>query len=294
MEQLRDLAITLRAVTYQERHRVVTALTEHHGKITVLARNSIQSRRFGGTLDPFTAAEWFLSNRPGSEFYHLERAQIRRGFEELRRDFDRLALASFFNELMLQLAPEREPCLELFKLHANALAILAEAPPTDSKLPSLLLLNTYLAKVLQWAGNQPPIGRCLECQKSLEHLEPSAQVTLIVAEAGWVCLDCRTSGTRQIQALDGLGSLHHLDLRVSARVIHDFLMSLTQPIRQAVTLAEAGEADHRTLYRFLEALFAYFVPGFSPTSVRSLKFLGIESTALLVAASQQQTRPHPA
>jgi len=50
-----DLAIVLRAVPYEERHRIVTALTEHHGKITGMAKNAIQSRRFGGCLETFTA-----------------------------------------------------------------------------------------------------------------------------------------------------------------------------------------------------------------------------------------------
>src|SRR5262249_45008753 len=110
MERKKDLAIVLRWVPYEDRHRVVTALTENHGRISALARNSIQSRRFGGALEPFAASEWHFVERPGAELYRVEEAQIRRGFEDLRKDFDRLSLASLLNEIILKLTHEREPC----------------------------------------------------------------------------------------------------------------------------------------------------------------------------------------
>ena len=58
MEQKRDLAIVLRWVPYEERHRVVTALTENHGKISALAlwrsraiASSLRSRAFSAAAD---------------------------------------------------------------------------------------------------------------------------------------------------------------------------------------------------------------------------------------------------
>src|SRR3954447_1857160 len=109
MQEIRDLAIVLRSVPYEDRHRVVTALTENHGKISALARNSIQSRRFGGALDAFVASEWSFVGRVGADLFRVERAVVRRAFEGLRKDFEKLSLASVFGELMIRLAPEREP-----------------------------------------------------------------------------------------------------------------------------------------------------------------------------------------
>src|SRR5687768_422160 len=135
MQHKQDLAIVLRTVVFEERHRIVTALTENHGRISALARNSIQSRRFGGSLEPFTAADWrFVETRPGADLFRLEEANTRRGFENLRKDFERLSMASLFNELMLKLAPEHEPCPDLFRMHANALAVLDEMPGQGADL----------------------------------------------------------------------------------------------------------------------------------------------------------------
>src|SRR6185437_133148 len=100
MQSKRDLAIILRAVPYQERHRVVTALTEQHGQISAIAKNSIQSRRFGGCLDLFAASEWIFTYSPGAELYHLTEAKIREPFDGLHKSFEKLSLASVFNEYM--------------------------------------------------------------------------------------------------------------------------------------------------------------------------------------------------
>src|SRR6476620_10914476 len=109
MEQKRDNAIILRTVPFEERHRIVTALTENNGQVTAMAKNCISSRRFGGSLDCFVASEWLFSQKPGADLVILQEAVAKRSFEGLRKDFERLSLASVFNELMMKLAPRHEP-----------------------------------------------------------------------------------------------------------------------------------------------------------------------------------------
>jgi DNA repair protein RecO len=260
MEQKRDLAIVLRAVPYEERHRIVTALTENNGKVSAMARNAVQSRRFGGALDTFAASEWRFVEKPGAELVRLEEAQIRRVFDGIRKDFRRLSLASVFSELMLRLAPEREPCPDLFKLHSNALAVLEEA---SGEVPYLALLNGYLAKLLQWNGHQPQLQRCMGCQRSLQELDPDVPLACVVADAGWLCDKCRP---RHLQSF-----------RVSPSAMADFFMSLTRPIRQLPGVLIGEEDQQRQLFAFLEALLVYHVQGFDRTPLKGLRFLGLES-----------------
>src|SRR5690606_8621844 len=150
-------------VAYEERHRIVTALTETHGKISAIARNAIQSRRFGGSLEPFAAATWRIAptraGASGSDLFRLDQATIRKPVEGIRSNFEILALASVFNELMIRLAPEKENALDLFKLHLNALALLEEWAGRGESDPRILimLLNAYLSKLLQWNGTQPQL-----------------------------------------------------------------------------------------------------------------------------------------
>lgn len=281
MLQKRDTAIILRSVPYEERHRVVTALTEQHGRISALARNAIQSRRFGGALEPFVASDWMFVERTGANLYRVEEATVRRGFEGLRRDFERLALASVLNELMLRVAPEREPCAELFKLHSNALALVEELP--DFEIASLPLLNGYLAKILQWSGNQPQLSGCLLCQSPLATQEPQAHLSCLVSDAGWVCQSCRGSETRHVRSREGQSFQQSL-LRVTPAALTDFQASLGRPLRSSLEGQVASRREHEALFRFLEALLIYHLPGFDRSAMKSLRFLGLESSGPPAAA----------
>jgi len=276
MELKRDLAIVLRAIPFEERHRIVSALTENSGLITALARNSIQSRRFGGALEPFSASEWHFSQRPGAELCSLSEAHIRRGYEGLRKDFEKLALASVFNELILKLAPQGEPCPDLFRLHSNALAYLEES---DKPGADLALLNFYLAKLLQWNGHQPQLELCLVCQAGLDGLLengiPETTLSCLPADAGWVCPNCRTEQTRHVRMQ---GGFQNSLLRVSPRAIRDFQWGLLLPIRKAAAIAQASRQEHQELFRFMEALFVFHVPGFDRQPLRGLRFLDVESS----------------
>jgi DNA repair protein RecO len=273
MHPFRDLAIILRTVPYQDRHRIITALTESRGQITAIAKNCIQSRRFGGALEPFTASEWIFTLKPGAELYTLTEVNVRRSYEGLRQSFERLSLASVLNELMLKLTPHHEPCVELFRLHSNALAAIEECDKTEFEIP---LLNAYLAKLLQWSGSQPRLNVCLQCAQPLEGLPQNEELTCLVNNAGWICQTCRQKETLHIRARED-ETIQHLLLRVSVAALKDLQMSLNIPIRQILVHFQANSKQHQELFKFLEALFIYHVPGFDQKPLKSMRFLGFDN-----------------
>lgn len=282
MEKKRDLAIILRTIPYEDRHRIVTALTEQHGQITAMAKNAVQSRRFGGCLQPFAASEWRFTERPGSEMVHLEEASIRRSFEGLRAQFERLSLAGVFTELMLKLAPQNQPCPELFRLHSNGLAAVEELPGNGIDLG---LLTGFMAKLLQWSGSQPQMDHCLGCRKPVELLESESALSCVVADAGWVCPECRAQHTHHIRRdQQQQQQLSQSLIRVTPAALRDFQMSLHVPIRQIPQELLASQQEHRELFRFLEALFVYHLPGLDRKPLNSLRFLDLESGFQLSAA----------
>jgi DNA repair protein RecO len=291
MQSKRDLAIILKSIPYEERNRIVTALTENHGVVSALARNAIQSRRFGGTLEPFVASEWTFVEKPSTELLRLEEAVIRRAYDGLRADFERLSVASVMNELMLKVAPKHEPCPELFRLHANALAFLEETA-TSGKAPlapgsvdgeTLALLNGYLTKLIQWSGNQPQLEYCLGCETSIGRMEIHQSLNCVVADAGWICPSCRSSDTQHVRDRQGL-SFHHAALRVTPAAIRDFQMALHLPIRQIPAAAQASRREHQDLFKFLEALAIFHLPGFEQKPLKSMRFIDVESIAPVSAA----------
>ncbi len=288
MQSKRDLAIILKSIPYEERNRIVTALTESHGVVSALARNAIQSRRFGGTLDAFVASEWTFVEKPGTELLRLEEAVIRRAYDGIRADFELLSVASVMNELMIKVAPKHEPCPDLFRLHANALAYLEETAlkgkPPQKALPAgtldreiLALLNGYLTKLLQWSGNQPQLERCLGCELSISQMQAHQSLTCVVSDAGWICPSCRSSDTQHVRDRQGL-SFQHASLRVTPAAIRDFQMGLHLPIRQVPLAIEGSGKDHQELFKFLEALAIFHLPGFENQPLKSLRFISLSQT----------------
>lgn len=276
----RELAIVLRSVATGERDRVVTALTETGGLRAGLARNSIQSRRFGGALEMFTAAEWSFVARPGQELVSLREATVRRAFEGVRKDLNRLGLAGAFSEILLKLLQPGESAPELFKLHSNALAHLEE----DGA--SVALLIVYVTKVLSWSGHQPRWLHCLACEKPLSDLwrehqtrtegtasADTAEATWLacrIPEAGWLCPECRLSAGSAQQAHVGLTGSH-----ISLHAAAEAGAKLHLPIRQAVREFALGLPEQRELLEFVRSLLLFHVPGFDRQPLRSLEFVQI-------------------
>ena len=273
METVQDLAIVLKSIRYQDRHRIVTALTENHGQISALARNSIQSKRFGGTLDLFAASRWTFTRRPNATLHQLTEASIKQPFEGLRKDFHKLSLASVLTEFLLIMTPPQEACPELFKLHSNALWILEEIDFKDRPGAPLALLNIYLIKLLQWSGNQPPLDNCAQCGKLLsqEVAEQNFQLHGLLENGGWSCRNCGGSRTYLLDA----------------RALQEVQLGLSQPLRKTLETVHTSEENHRHLFRFLEAFFLYHIPGFDQHPLKSLRFLGLESSLPLPGANPQ-------
>jgi|GEM_PF-454210 DNA repair protein RecO len=288
MESQKDLAIVLRSVFYEERHRIITALTEHHGQVSALAKNSVQSRRFGGSLDLFVASEWLFQIKPNVELYQLTEAHVRQSFDQLRVDFKKLSLASTLNEYIMRIAPQNEACSDLFRLHSNALFTLNSIPLQPGQ--EILFLNSYLVKLLQWSGNQPQIKTCLKCSCSVHDILSEAELSCLIADAGWICPRCRKHDTRHILR-DSFQqtSFEHSLLRVKPEALLDFEISLQTPIRQAFQCMKASTQDHQELFKWIEGLFVFHIPGFDRRPIKSLRFLDLQSIWQHPTKNEQST-----
>ncbi len=254
----KDLALTLRSLTYGERDRIVTAITEHHGLVTALARNSIQSRRFGGSLDPFTASEWQFSFKPGADLASLTEASVRHGFEPIRGDFDRLTLASLFAEILLKLIQPGQPVPELFKLYGNALSAIEEWGA------SFALLNAFMSKILQWSGQQPQWQACAVCSKSLQDVlkeNSETELRIRLGEPSWVCAGVHASQTGR--------PIRELGISLPARVVADALLFTVSPIRKSQESLIGSPAEHEALASALKELLVFHVPGFDRMELKS-------------------------
>jgi DNA repair protein RecO (recombination protein O) len=122
-------AILLRKTKLTETSLIITWLTEQHGKLKTVAKGARQAKsRFAGRLDLFFVCEIQFSRSRKSELHGLREAELRETYDGLRLDYPRVALASYFVEL-IELVTEPEHAVpELFDLLGRALHYLSEHP----------------------------------------------------------------------------------------------------------------------------------------------------------------------
>lgn len=155
-------AIVLRETAYKESDKILTLLTPEQGKLTVQARGC---RRKGNGLSAacqlLVWSEMTLSEFRGR--WSVAEASVELEFRRLRRDLDRLALGSYFAEVLESVAQEESPAEELLPLLLNCLFALdqLDKPLTQVKA-------AFELRMLSIAGFEPLLDSCAVCGREPE------------------------------------------------------------------------------------------------------------------------------
>lgn len=189
-----DLVIVLRSQPFQERDRLVTLLTEHHGKIGGIAKGAIHSKRFGGTLDLFACSQ-IRFKEGNSDLVRIDEANLRRDFLKLREKLENISAAGYFADLCLRLTEDRHPVREVFLLLAHYLYLLEEHTATYE------IVRSFEIKLLERLGWAPVLEECVGCEAPFfgEELSPEDSfVTMAVERGGFLCHQCSAPQARRI------------------------------------------------------------------------------------------------
>jgi len=189
-----DLAIVLRSSPFKERDKLVTFLTEHHGRITGVARNAIHSKRFGGTLDLFACSQMSYKDGVG-ELVWIDDMNLRRDFLKIREKLENISAAGYFVDLVLRLTEERHPAREIFLLLSHYLYLLEEHTATFE------IVRSFEIKLLERLGWAPVLEECVSCSSPFfgEELSPEESFVALAAEkGGFLCHNCASANARHI------------------------------------------------------------------------------------------------
>ena len=107
-------ALVLRQVDYGEADRIVSLLSAERGRIETRVPGVRKSRKRFGGLDLYVLAEFEFQQRRGRS--GLKSAQILNSWLGVRESIERLALAAYAAELLVQAVPEEAPAGEAFRL----------------------------------------------------------------------------------------------------------------------------------------------------------------------------------
>jgi len=174
----RDRGVVLRTYRLGEADRIVVVLTEGHGKIRAVAKGVRKTKsRFGGRLEPTSHVS--LQLYEGRELDVVTQADTLEHHRQVREDLDRLAKASAVLEAVDQVAQDREPSPQLYRMTVGALRSLEQQD-------SPLLLAGFYWKLLAAEGVAPLVDACARCGSD------GPLVAFALTEGGVLCRECRT------------------------------------------------------------------------------------------------------
>ena len=149
--------IVVRARDLGEADRIVILLTPNLGIVSCVARGARKTKsRTGGHVDLLRHVSAQVSEG-NSDLHVISQVETVQAFLALRRDLDRLTLASHFAEITERFSLPNAPNPQLFALLKLAL----HHTETVSK-PTLALLRLwYETTLLTTVGLQPQLHRCV-------------------------------------------------------------------------------------------------------------------------------------
>lgn len=176
-------ALVIRRVDYADHDVILTVLTRHKGKLSLMAKNARKSvKRFSGLLELFYALD--LVVRESSRMAHLQEASLAEPFEGIRRDILKTAYASYFAEIVNRFLEEGTRDHGVYDLLFHTFSELSGG----SRAPEETSLFFQL-KFLKLTGHSPELSSCLACRKPLDHMDQT-RVLFDVGQGGIVCQSC--------------------------------------------------------------------------------------------------------
>jgi len=151
-----------------------------------------QSRkRFGGALEPMTLARAWFAERPRQELVRLDQLEILRSPLSAPVDHTRMAVLSFYAEVIDEALPEHDPQATVFRLLASVLEHTSAAKSNEDRADSagpqfsgpwmpLTYFSLWMPRLM---GLLPDIARCIVCGEPLR----GAEVSFSSFSDGLVC-----------------------------------------------------------------------------------------------------------
>jgi DNA repair protein RecO (recombination protein O) len=162
MSVLSSEAVVLRTWPVHEADLIVSFFTRDYGRVRGVAKSALKSRkRFGGSLEPMTVARAWFAERPRQELVRLDQLEILRSPLSAPVDPARLAVLSFFAELLDEALPDHDPHETVFRL---LLAVLDLTTVEQPWMP-LTYFQLWMTRLM---GLLPDIIHCTACGEALQ------------------------------------------------------------------------------------------------------------------------------
>ena len=190
MGVLTSEAVVLRTWPVHEADLIVSLFTRDYGRMKGVAKSALKSRkRFGGALEPMTEARAWFAERPGQELVRLDQLELVRSPLSAPVDHARMAVLSFFAEVLDEALPEHDPQETVFRLLVSVL----EQTTVEHPWMPLTYFQLWMTRLM---GLLPDIAHCTACGEALH----AAEVTFNSYADGLFCAVHRNGNASELSA----------------------------------------------------------------------------------------------
>jgi DNA repair protein RecO (recombination protein O) len=180
MTLFRDRGMVLRTIRLGEADRIVTLMTEQHGKVRAVAKGVRRTKsKFGSRLEPLSHVA-LLGWQGRGDLDMINQVEVIDTFRTVREDLDRMASAMSMLEVVDQIGQERHGNPRLYEMLVGAMAALAERD-------SPMVAPAFFLKVLALEGSAPVLDVCVSCGQE----DSGLLVAFDLTEGGVLCRSCR-------------------------------------------------------------------------------------------------------
>jgi DNA repair protein RecO (recombination protein O) len=161
MGVLSSEAVVLRTWPVHEADLIVSFFTRDYGRVRGVAKSALKSRkRFGGALEPMTVARAWFAERAGQELVRLDQLEIIRSPLSMPVDHVRMAVLSFFAEILDEALPDHDPQETVFRLLVSVL----EQTTVEQPWMPLTYFSLWMTRLM---GLLPDVAHCTACGEAL-------------------------------------------------------------------------------------------------------------------------------
>ncbi|MZH46298.1 MAG: DNA repair protein RecO, partial [Nitrospinae bacterium] len=192
-------AIVIKSMNLSESDRLVTFMTENHGKVKCVAKGARKVKnRFWGALEPMSLIHLIYFGKEHQSLFRLNQSDIIESFQTIREDFDKLYTGVYFLDLIDAMVLEGHWDPEIFSLLYQALAALDHQTELDP------LRRLFEVRLLSLSGYKPQLENCVICRKKHEN----GMLPFSYTHNGIVCSSC--SGKAKIDIQFSVGTKNYL------------------------------------------------------------------------------------
>jgi len=165
MKLLKAKGVVIKETQYNDNDKILTVLTDEYGKISCMAKGAKKTN--SALLAPcqFLVYSEFVLYK-GTNFYHINSAEIIDTFYNLRIDYDKLQTAYEVTKLLYQSVCEGEEAKEILSLFLNTLYVIGNKDMEES-----FVLSIFKLKLISLLGFMPDVVTCNTCGQTMLNKE---------------------------------------------------------------------------------------------------------------------------